>query len=363
MDWLETFIDRIRGKELLIALGIVFLFYLISLFFTRLLLPRLLRRWAHGEDSASWMNSVRKPSHALFLLIGIYAALEFYVPSGWAHEPLLQKIVRSLAVFFASWALYNIAAVSSAVFQSIYRRLGKDESSMLIPFLSKVIRFLIGALALAAIATDWGFNVNGVVAGMGLGSLAVALAAKDTLSNVIGGIVIITEKPFSKGDWILTPSVEGFVEDITFRSSKIRTFADSVVTVPNATLASQPITNWSRMGKRRVTYTFGVALDTDPVALERAVSRIEMELRLNDEIHPDLVMVRFNEFMQGSLGIFIYFFTNTTVWVEHTRIRQDINFMILEVLASEGIKLAYPIQRVLLESEASERRFPVEAGL
>ncbi|RUS47287.1 mechanosensitive ion channel family protein [Cohnella sp. AR92] len=353
MNGLTSFIERIRGGEWLIAIGIVLLFYLFSKLLTGWLLPRLFRRWAHGEEGTTWMESIRKPTRALLVLLGIYAAWEFYVPSGWAHEALIQRTVRSLAVFFASWALYNIAAVSSSLFQSIYRRLGMDESSMLIPFLSKLIRFLIIATALAAIAADWGFNVNGVVAGMGLGSLAVALAAKDTLSNVIGGIVIITEKPFSKGDWILTPSVEGFVEDITFRSSKIRTFADSIVTVPNATLASQPITNWSRMGKRRVTYTFGVALDTNPEALERAVARIEMELRLNDQVHPDVIQVRFNEFQAGSLGILVYFFTNTTVWLEHTRIRQDINFMILEVLESEGIRLAYPIQRVKLEENAA----------
>lgn len=352
-EWFARLPESIRWIRLLVSAGIFLVFYLFGQAATRWLLAFFIRRWVTADNLSRWLESIRRPIGAIILLVGAYAALENYVPSDWVHEALLRRIFRSLGILFASWGLYKVSAVSSILFAQIYKKLGMDESSMLIPFLSKLLRFLIVVLALAAIASDWGFNVNGVVAGMGLGSLAVALAAKDTLGNMFGGIVIITEKPFSKGDWILTPSVEGFVEDITFRSSKIRTFADSIVTVPNATLASQPITNWSKMGKRRITYTLGVALDTDPVSLERAVSRIEMELRLNEHVHPGLVMVRFHDFAENGLGIFIYFFTNTTVWAEHTKVRQEVNFMILEVLADEGIKLAHPIQRIRLESPAN----------
>ncbi|CAM3986047.1 mechanosensitive ion channel family protein [Cohnella lubricantis] len=351
-DWIADLPERIRWIRLLISIGTVLIFYLFGKIVTRWLLPLLIRKWVKGDNLSNWLESIRKPIGAIIMLIGFYTAIEIYIPASWHYEALLQRIVRSLGIIFASWGLYNISAVSSTLFAGIYRKLGMDESSMLIPFLSKLLRFLIIVLALAAIASDWGFNVNGVVAGMGLGSLAVALAAKDTLSNMFGGVVIITERPFSKGDWIQTPDTEGVVEDITFRSSKIRTFADSVVTVPNATLASQPITNFSKMGKRRISYTLNVALDSDPESVERAASRIETELRSNKHVHPELIMVRFHDINEQSLGLMIYFFTNTTVWDEYTRIRQEINLMILEILADEGLRLAYPIQRVQLESPA-----------
>lgn len=352
-DWFTTIPEQIRWLELLTSIGIAAASIVLRIAVTGWLMTFIVRKWVRSNYIAQWIASFRKPLGALIILSGFSIALHHYVPTNWEYNAVAQQITMSLAIIFIGWGLYNVSATSSSLFEDISRRFGLDESSMLIPFLSKLLRFLIVVLVIALVASDWGLNVNGVVAGMGIGSLAVALAAKDTLSNVIGGIVIITEKPFSKGDWIMTPSVEGFVEDITFRSSKIRTFADSIVTVPNATLATQPITNWSKMGKRRVNFSLGVALDSNPVSLERAVTRIEMELHMSDDVHQDLIMVRFNEFNAQSLGILVYFFTNTIVWAEHLRIRQEMNFMILQILEEEGIKLAYPLQRVFLEPAAA----------
>lgn len=353
VEWITSIPEQIRWLELSASIGIAAGSIVLRMAVCGWLMTFIVRKWVRSSYIAQWAQSFRKPLGALIILCGFSIALHHYVPDNWPYNALAQQIATNLAVIFAGWGLYNVSATSSSLFEDISKRLGLDESSMLIPFLSKLLRFVIVVLVIALVASDWGLNVNGVVAGMGIGSLAVALAAKDTLSNVFGGIVIITEKPFSKGDWIMTPSVEGFVEDITFRSSKIRTFADSIVTVPNATLATQPITNWSRMGKRRVNFTLRAALDSDPVSLERAVARIEMELRMSNDVHQDLIMVRFNEFNEQSLGILVYFFTNTTVWAEHLKIRQEMNFMILQILEEEGVKLAYPLQRVFLEPAAA----------
>ncbi|MFP3359363.1 mechanosensitive ion channel family protein, partial [Planococcus sp. SIMBA_143] len=119
---------------------------------------------------------------------------------------------------------------------------------ILIPFFSKALRLIIVAIGISVIAQEFEYDINGFVAGLGIGGLAFALAAKDALANLFGGIIIITEKPFTIGDWIKTPSVEGTIEDISFRSTKVRTFAQALVTVPNATLSNEAITNWSKMG-------------------------------------------------------------------------------------------------------------------
>lgn len=122
------------------------------------------------------------------------------IPPGGALLPAIDKIYRNAFIVLVAWGLYHTAARSSSIFSGLSARLGLDESSMLIPFLSKVLRFLVVVIAVTMIASEWGYSINGVVAGLGLGSLAMALAAQDTLSNFLGGIVIITEKPFSKGD-------------------------------------------------------------------------------------------------------------------------------------------------------------------
>lgn len=234
-----------------------------------------------------------------------------------------------MAIILAGWGVYNVSAASSSVLEVISKRLGLDETSMMIPFLSKVVRFVVAVLIVTLVGSEWGFSINGVVAGMGLGSLAVALAAKDTLGNIFGSVVIILENPFSKGDWILTPDVEGMVEDITFRSTQIRTFVDALDIMPKATLAAHSITNWSKMERRRVSFTLGVALDSDRERLAAAVARIDQMLVEHDEAHKKTIMVKFRDFNESSLGIFVYFFTKTTDWAEYLTVWQEINLTIM----------------------------------
>ncbi|MEF2965001.1 mechanosensitive ion channel family protein [Paenibacillus sp. M1] len=309
-----------------------------------------------SPNLAKWKMAFERPLRLFFVLLGLYLPVSYLLPPEGSAMLLVTRLFRSGLILLVGWSLYILSARSSVILEEISKKMNVDDSSMMIPFISKVIRFIIVVLTVTLVGAEWGFSINGVVAGMGLGSVAIAFAAKDSLSHIFGGIVIITEKPFSKGDWILTPSVEGFVEDITFRSTRIRTFADAVVTMPNATLANEPITNWSRMGKRRITFSLNVALDSDPNRLATAIARCERMLREHDSIDQQTLLVKFNEFNASSLGIFFYFFTRTTVWAEHLSIRQEINLMLLQILEEEGVKLAYPTHRVLYEEDESEVR-------
>ncbi|WP_233713612.1 mechanosensitive ion channel family protein [Lederbergia citri] len=201
--------------------------------------------------------------------------------------------------------------------------------------MSKAIRVIIVAIAITVIAQEFHYDINGFVAGLGLGGLAFALAAKDALANLFGGIIIITEKPFTIGDWISTPSVEGTVEDINFRSTKVRTFTQALVTVPNATLADQPITNWSKMGKRQISFSLKLPLDTSKEKLERTIRRIEELLKAYPGIHPDTIHVTFDKYLVDGYEIFLYFFTKSTEWGEYLKVKEDVNYKILDILKSE----------------------------
>lgn len=187
------------------------------------------------------------------------------------------------------------------------------------------------------IAQEFGYNVNGFVAGLGLGGLAFALASKDVLANLFGGVVIIIEKPFTIGDWISTSSVDGIVEDITFRSSKIRTFEQALVTVPNATLANDLITNWSKMGKRRVTFNLHFTIDTSKEKLENVVKQIDNLLKHHPDIHQKPIHVALSEYNGSGIEILIYFFTKTTDWGQYLKVKEDINFKIMDILKSEEV--------------------------
>ncbi|MCY9517555.1 mechanosensitive ion channel family protein [Paenibacillus apiarius] len=352
----HSFFEQIDGTRLLIAIGILLLF----LFFRKWVAGYLFRFIVRMADKtrstniASFMHSFEQPVRMLLILGGVNAAFHFYFPDQWPYWPLFKQLSRSSFIAIVGWGLYNFSGRSSNLFTGFTTRLGVEQSSMLIPFLSRILRIVIVAVAITMISSEWGYSINGLVAGLGLGSLAVAMAAKDTFSNFIAGVIIITEKPFARGDWIQTSTVEGVVEDISFRSSRIRTFADTLVIVPNATLADQAITNFSRMGKRRITFTLGVGVDTGRASLLRAVERIRDHITAHPEVAPGTIMIRFTEFHADQLGIMCYFFTQSTVWAEHLRVREEINFAIMDILEQEGVRLAMPAQRVFLEAKEQE---------
>ncbi|WP_223066089.1 mechanosensitive ion channel family protein [Paenibacillus caui] len=352
-EWTERLFEGINAIHILISVGIIVLFLLLSKVFSRWGIS-MLNRWLRASDSAAvWTDAFRKPLRLFFTLLGVYLGIKYLLPAAWESAVRLDRIFRSVIIILLGWGTYIVSSQSSVLLVGIGKKLSMNDTGMLIPFLTKVLRFIVVIVTIGLVGSEWGFSVNGLVAGMGLGSLAIALAAKDTLGNILGGIVIIIEKPFSKGDWILTPTVEGVVEDITFRSTQIRTFADAVITVPNSQMADQPITNWSKMGKRRITFTLGVALDSDRDRLSAAITRIKQLLMENEHIDQDTILVYFTDFNEQNLGIFFYFFTKTTVWAEYLEVRQLVNLEILQILEEEGIKLAYPVQRIFFENSSS----------
>jgi len=292
------------------------------------------------------LKALEKPLQNFFIVFGIYLALSV-LPLSQAQDILVLKVFRSSIVILIAWALYILVSSESIIFDQFRAKL--DANNILIPFLSKTVRFFVLAMAFMIIAVEWDYDVNGLIAGLGLGGLAFALAAKDALSNIFGGMVIIIDKPFTIGDWISTPSVEGTVEDITFRSTKVRTFAQALVTVPNSTLANEPITNWSRMGKRRITFHLGVTYSTSPHKLEKCIQAIRAMLEEHPGIHKETIFVFFEKFGDSSLDIFFYFFTNTTNWKEYLSIREDVNFKIMKILEQEGVSVAFPSRSIYIE--------------
>jgi len=293
--------------------------------------------------------SFEKPLRWFWVLLGIYLAFA-YLDLSPGYNLLLLKIFRSGLIILAAFGFYNLTGSYDLLQNDLEKIFGLEIDKILMPFLSKVFKVIIAALALTIVAQEWDYDVNSFIAGLGLGGLAFALAAKDTVSNIFGGIVIITDKPFSIGDWVQTPSVEGTIEDINFRSTKIRTFAQAVVTVPNATLANEPVTNWTRMGIRRITFKLGVTYSTPREKLQKCVENIRSMLESHPEIHKDFILVRFDSFNESSLDIFLYFFTNTTNWAVYLKIKEDINFRIMEILEAEGVSVAFPSTSIYLET-------------
>jgi len=349
------FTEYIPSYETLISLGIAISIFMLFLLFRKIFtkyvfhLMLKLSRKSPTEFFTHAFVSFEKPIRWLFVIFGIYAAISYF-PYIQQNHPIFIKLMRASVIAMITWGLYNLSAASSILLMGAHERLNMEVDKILIPFLSKAVRFIILAISFSIIAQEFDYDVNGFVAGLGLGGLAFALAAQDVLANLFGGVVIITEKPFSIGDWIMTPKVEGTVEDITFRSTKIRTFAQALVTVPNKGLASENITNWSKMGKRQIKFTLGVTYSTPKYKLERVIKRIDELLRNNNDIHQETIIVTFDQYNESSLDILLNFFTNTTAAGEFIKVKEDINFKVMEILEEEGVSLAFPSRTIYLES-------------
>lgn len=348
-NWVTGIFNIENLTHVLIALLIFLVFLLLRKVFTRYIftwLQKLTSRTTSELDDKLLLAG-EKPARVLFVILGLYLAL-LYLPLSPALDVFFSRVFRSLLVILIAWGFYDLCGRNSLLSEELKDKLNMD--TMLIHFFSNVARFIIIALAIVIVAQEWNYDVNGFIAGLGLGGLAFALAAKDALANIFGGIVIIMEKPFIIGDWIAVPGVEGVVESISFRSTKIRSFSQALITIPNSTLASEAITNHSRMGKRRISFSLGIAPETRGSKLETCVQRIKQMLVKHPGIHPETILVYFESFGDHSLNIFIYCFTSTTIWSEYLEVKQDVNLKIMAILEGEGVSIAIPSRSIKLEN-------------
>lgn len=311
-----------------------------------------LRRFSGNGWPQELERSFGKPLRALMVAAGAAAALEI-CPAAARSGPAMDAVARcfrsALIVLFA-WGLFRLSDADGPAREAAVRKLGLRVDGVLLPFLSKIFRFLVAALAVLMIAQEWSFNISGLLTGLGLGGLAFALAAQDTLSNLFGGLVIFLDRPFGIGDWIRTEDTEGIVEDINFRSVKIRAFSQAVVTVPNSRLVDRPVTNFSRMGKRRVDCTVTLKLGTKEEQLRACRDGIRAMLLRDGRIEPETVSVSVDGIVENGFRLSLYYYTKTADWQEYLKIREEVLYALLRILEREGAELATPVRTVKLEN-------------
>jgi MscS family membrane protein len=341
--WQEHLLDYTYA--LAIVLGFFVLSRLLPLLLTKLLL-RLSKK--SKLDYGKLAQAFAKPLTLLLLSAGFYLAA-IVLLGGTVYGQFFTKVFRSLVIVFIAQGLYNLVGSTSGLLMELGGNYDLDK--LFLSLLSKSLRAVIFAISLVILVQEWGYDITGFIAGLGLGGLAFALAAQDTAANLIGGVVILTEKPFTIGDWIAAGQVEGIVEDITFRSTKVRTFDRAVVTVPNSSLAKEPITNWTRMGRRRINFSLGVAWDTPRERLEACIQRIRQMLRSHPQLHPAVLLANFEKIGENSLDIYINCFTKSTALDQWLQVREDILYKIMEILEEQEVVLALPARRVYADKE------------
>lgn len=290
----------------------------------------------HIDDSI--VKASEKPVKFFILFCGVYQALRIINFDDLNLNIIsTYTLIKLAAVITVCYFFYNLTLENSVLYKAVYKN--SESNDIIFPFISIIVRITIVIFGVIIIANEFGFT--GFITGLGISGIAFALAAQDTFSNLFGGIVIVLDKPFAIGDWVQTSDVEGFVEEITFRSTKIRTFAKAIVTVPNSKLANSNIINWTQRDRRRIHFKFTLDYSTTIDKIIICTKRIEEFLDNHSKVKKDTLIVSFNELSNYGFGIFVYFYTEMMGYTEYEKLKQNINIEILTILEEEDIKLFF----------------------
>lgn len=340
--------------NLIAAFLVLFIFLLFRRLFTYLtvgILQKLAKRTETYYDDRI-ISGLKSPVRFAFVIIGLHL---FFALIFWEPESV-KKILNSLIVFDIFWAIIAIAEALRGVFHATTAKFNSDLSQEMGDFILKIVKILLAGLGLAAILQVWGINVTALIASLGLGGLAFALAAKDTASNLFGSFALLADKAIRIGEWIRVGDVEGVVEDIGMRTTKIRSFQKSLITVPNQIIANTPIENFSRRGIRRIKINVGLTYGTTNTQIINIVNEIkEMLLSHAGISNKDTLLVNFDSFGDSALNIFIYTFTATANWEKYLTIREDVHLKIMHIVEKNGSGFAFPSQSIYVEQMVDKK--------
>lgn len=342
--------------RLLVAVAIFAAFIILRRAFTRVIMSRL-SAWADRQESRldrGIVEALEDPIRFVPLMMGVFFAFEYLDPDGMIGV-FGRNLTRSLIAFTIFWGFYNLVGPLSYLLE----RLERVFSAAMVDWLVKAIRIAFVVLGGATILEIWGIAVGPIIAGFGLLGVAVALGAQDLFKNLIAGLLIIAEKRFNKGDWILVDGVvEGTVETIGFRSTMVRRFDKAPVYVPNARLSDSAVTNFSAMTHRRIYWRIGLEYRTTIEQLRQIRDEIEAYI-LNDPdfASPQAVstFVRVDRFSDSSIDLLLYCFTRTTKWLEWLEIKERLALRVKEIVEGAGAGFAFPSRSLYVEQIPSER--------
>jgi len=369
---IQYFFDNVSSYKLKyigMAIVVFVLFGLLKKIFAKYvfkLILKLVNKTKFYADTKI-VAAFQKPVTNFFGVLGFYFASKLLIIAKIPiHISFIDKFFSSAVIILISWGLYNLTEESSVLFEKMHKAYDIKVDKILFPFMSKTLRVVLIALVITMVAETWGYNIQGFVTGLGLGGLAFALAAKDAAANVIAGIFIILDKPFTIGDWVKNDYLEGSVESISFRTTKIRTVDEALVIVPNTILTNEAVTNFSRRGKRRVSMTLELNYKTPRAKVENCIKNITNILENDTQVSKAGILVRFDKFSATSLDILVCYFADTPDYEEYLKVKENVNFKIIDMLQQDGVTMPFESKSVYLEKspdQTQEEDFKLEEML
>ncbi len=280
----------------------------------------------------------------------------FFLKAAGAHIALTGNAkfiwvssTKTLLSIGSFWLLYCLISPVESALRKITEKTESDLDDQLVPLVSKTAKVVIISLAVLTTIQGLGVNVFSLLAGLGVGGLAIALAAKDTAANFFGSLMILFDQPFKVGDWIKLDGLEGTVEEIGFRSTRVRTFYDSQIVIPNSKVANSDIDNLGRRQYRRTVETLGLTYGTTEEQLRSFTEGLKKIINEHPLTRKDKHYTSFKKFGDSSLEILLYFFLNVSDYKDELKAKEEILLKIKNLAETLSVDFAFPSQSIYLE--------------
>lgn len=364
-DYLEQLVDAILAlfnvrssgntwQHYAIAATLLVVFYLLRRVVTQLLfgfLKKLAARTTTTFDDKLF-PALESPAATFVALLGLFAAIKVLKLPTAGDEILKVAMTVAFSVCFFWILLRTLNA-----FLDHLAEIAKDRQAgvaAFMPWIKKALVTLFVVLGVLMIAQGLGANVKAFLAGLGIGGLAFALAAQDTIANLFGSVVIAIDQPFKVGETVRIGAFIGMVEDIGLRSTKLRAVDKSLIVLPNKMVAAEVITNLTRFLERRVEQVIGLTYDSSPEQLEAIIEAFQQILMNEAEIDPNSIHVYFRDYSASSLDLWIVYIARDPDFTKHMRLRQRMNLALMRAVQARGLSFAYPTQTLELSTKTTQ---------
>lgn len=343
----------LRSLVLIIALVVIFFARRLLMLVIMKPLRRLTERTGNNTPERLF-DIVMGPVRLVVIAVGLTITAQLLIPNDTFFRGFISMASRTLiivAVLMLLYRLIDLIVPSSAHLATLT---GIRIEERLIPFLRVGVKLIVLAIGVVIITQELGYDVSGFIAGLGVGGLAISLAAQDTIANLFGFASIVGDSPFSVGDSIKTPDAEGVVEHVGVRSTRLRQADQTLVTLPNNKLANSAISNLSRQRKRRIDILLRLSLGTSSTQMRELLSRLRKLLADWPAIEPKSQQVFFSKFSDTALEVIVRCYINKPTWAEMMVEQENIQLRAMEIIETLGMRLAGPTSPVVLQQTAHE---------
>ena len=330
------------------------------------LLRRLMRRWlrrSSGDFSSVEDGENRLRPLGLVAMSAVWWAGINAIGLPELALVILSVAVKALASLAAVWAAYRLVDIFAAWLRARAEATDNKIDDVLVPLISRSLKIFVTVVGLVFIADNLNIDITGLLAGLGLGGLAFALAAKDMVQNLFGSVTVLLDRTFTVGDWIVLDDIEGTVEEMGFRSTRIRTFYNSLVTIPNSRFITAKVDNMGKRRYRRYKAHFGLAYDTPPERIEAFCEALRELVREHPYMRKDYFHIYLNDLGDSALSVLVYVFWETPDWATELRERHRFLVDCLRVARELEVEYAFPTQTIYLRNEEHEPPRPGDPPL